>query len=67
MLTPYAHNERIQVLEAILVDMRNNPPPLVCRNCLHLSGAGACDKFGPIAPERQTTPGCPEWEEGVPF
>ena len=66
MLTPSQHNHQVRTLELVLVRLRENPPPACCLNCDNWRGT-ECVKFGAIAEEHRTTPGCPEWAEEIPF
>lgn len=66
MLTPSEHNHRIVVLNALVRELMENPPPPCCLNCGNFVDA-KCMVFGAIADEHQRTPGCPAWEEPCPF
>ena len=66
MLTPSEHRQQVAQLERLIAYLRANEPPQCCLNCEYFD-KGNCVKFGVIAPEHQQTPGCPGWEEELPF
>lgn len=66
MLTPSAHEHRIDTLRLVIADLEANPPPRCCLNCDNMEKS-VCVRFGPIQEEYQAAPGCPEWIEELPF
>lgn len=70
MLTPSAHKAMVSSLRISLSHLEANPPPACCLNCEHLQrfvDGTRCRHFGEVADEFMRQPGCPQWEEVLPF
>ena len=66
MLTPSAHNAMVASLQLTLQHLRDHPAVPCCQNCENFA-VGVCRQYGKIEPHYQQTPGCPDWQEELPF
>lgn len=70
MLTPREHGAMVRSMRIALAHLEANPPPACCMNCENLqrfSDGTRCRHFGEIAEEHMREPGCPRWDEVLPF